>query len=619
MLNMNNNVLDTVDIMGTDGKIWTIKKENLDNAKQLGAVLVEKDRKVNVTNSYGKPWKIDRNHLPAVLQGGGSFVSWDEAEEQNNQHAQNQHQQTPLESDQGLSQHNATNTTTSQQNYSKPEMNDNTSVDSGNSLNRAKEFGQGAASNFGSVVDFVNNNTVAPLVKKVTGMDARSSFEEKFPKADFLKTTNEPDGTTEVLRASGDVAASLAPFSVAMKGVRLLTTVGGLATKVPWVAKMNNFLATPVTAKNAAIFAASGAGGELAKSNNPNTSELENISREIAGSIFAGITVESGLTRVGAGMSKILLHPEKYISGKTKQEMTLAQIVESSKKNLKEWHSNYKQDRFVQTYSGKVDEKTVATARKYDLPLTTAMVTDNPKSRLLSDNTLRSNLVDETFNEFKKNMPSKTLKAIEEQILDSVGKKIDGTTTKSAASQASNIGISSLQLSKEIGVTQKTAWFMLQRLREACGNDKDLGLLAGIVEADETYIGGKEANKYERKKLKAGRGAVCKVAVLGMRERGGDVKATVLLDTKADTIQSELANTICASSILCTDEHRSCLGVPYAHFVVNHSAKRFVDEVTYRLNEGNCKVHTIDRIDALIRKTNGVRGLTYANLIGATS
>lgn len=74
---------------------------------------------------------------------------------------------------------------------------------------------------------------------------------------------------------------------------------------------------------------------------------------------------------------------------------------------------------------------------------------------------------------------------------------------------------------------------------------------------------------------------VGKVAVLGMRERGGDVKGTVLLDTKADTIQSELANTICASSILCTDEHRSYLGVPYAHFVVNHSAKQFVDGMAH--------------------------------------
>jgi transposase-like protein len=78
-------------------------------------------------------------------------------------------------------------------------------------------------------------------------------------------------------------------------------------------------------------------------------------------------------------------------------------------------------------------------------------------------------------------------------------------------------GISSMQLAKEIGVTQKSAWFMLHRLREAC-NGK-LEKLQNIIEIDETFVGGKEANKHERKKLKAGRGSVGKTAVMGLRER----------------------------------------------------------------------------------------------------
>lgn len=210
-------------------------------------------------------------------------------------------------------------------------------------------------------------------------------------------------------------------------------------------------------------------------------------------------------------------------------------------------------------------------------------------------------------------------------------------------------GISSLQLSKQIGITQKSAWFLLGRLREACGGN--LEMLRGIVEIDELFVGAKERFKHKNKKLGLRSGSAGKAVVLGMRERGGRTVLKHVPDAHALTLSKEIANHVHPQAEIHTDESNAYHVAEkfYTHRSVNHSKgeyfkagigtnsiestfavlrrglhgvyhsaskkhlHRYVAEFQFRLNEGACDRHTLLRMNSLVDRAVG-RRLTYKDL-----
>lgn len=217
-------------------------------------------------------------------------------------------------------------------------------------------------------------------------------------------------------------------------------------------------------------------------------------------------------------------------------------------------------------------------------------------------------------------------------------------------------GISSYEVGRALGVTQKSAWFMMHRIRLAMQSKSfvKLGGEGKAVEVDETFIGGKARNMHvdKRERRITGTGGKDKTVVMGMLERGGEVRLAVVPNRRKRAIQEQVKNDIAAGSALYSDALQSYDGLSqdYAHKVIDHAEKyvdgqvhtnglenfwsllkrgirgtyvsiepfhlfRYLDEQAFRYNNRSKPMDDGDRFVALASHVLGKR-LTYAELTG---
>jgi transposase-like protein len=220
-------------------------------------------------------------------------------------------------------------------------------------------------------------------------------------------------------------------------------------------------------------------------------------------------------------------------------------------------------------------------------------------------------------------------------------------------------GISSWEVSRAVGVTQKTAWFMLQRGRLAMQDEMYGGKIGGEVEVDETYIGGKARNMHKGRRERAFPGGIVggptgKTGVQGFLQRGGKVRAEVINNSRKETLVPNIQKHVDEGSTVFTDEHGAYKGElsdHYEHEVINHMEQyvngnvhtngienfwsclkrtiggtyvsvepfhlfRYVDEQAFRFNNRG-PMNDSQRFNYVMRKIVGKR-LTYAALTGKT-
>jgi len=218
-------------------------------------------------------------------------------------------------------------------------------------------------------------------------------------------------------------------------------------------------------------------------------------------------------------------------------------------------------------------------------------------------------------------------------------------------------GISSWEVHQALGITQKSAWFLLHRIRLAMQTGT-FCKLAGEIEVDETFIGGKARNMHADKRAEKihGRGANGKAIVIGVLERGKQVRTKVIPNTKKGTVQAEVRANVEAGSLVCTDALKSYEGLDaeYIHEAVDHAVEyvrgnvhtnglenywsllkrsikgtyvsvepfhlfRYLDEQAYRYNERKRADGTVKPDgERFVEVVSGIIGkrLTYAKLTG---
>lgn len=162
-------------------------------------------------------------------------------------------------------------------------------------------------------------------------------------------------------------------------------------------------------------------------------------------------------------------------------------------------------------------------------------------------------------------------------------------------------GIASTTLAKDLKITQKSAWFVLHRLRHAARTPSFNAPPKGTVEADTTFVGGKEKNKHTKNRKGGTQGGAGKAVVLGILERDGELRAGYVEDTKGAALKGIVRENVAAGAVVMTNEDRSFKGLDktHLHILLNHSAVEYV-----RMG-GLVHTNGIERVWALLKRQVG--------------